>query len=575
MKTIEKLCTYTSTSTILQDKGLHFEQLQGFKNRKTTVYSARVDQGYRLIMLRGQDRSSPYYIYFIGKHDEANSWALSHDLVINPRTGGLQLLVCPEITILPNRGKGPLSAIRPAHWYRLGLPVNFIPQVQNLYHIGDEKELEGLILPQTIEAIQYLLVNCSLEEVLELYGIQKTDCNNQPGLFDGVSEEDLLDLGIPEAYLNKVYDLTTEDELEELQEELPVEAYESLFFLNCGFGVEEILDAYDRVRGQKIDTDDYLKALTNPDSKRAHVPIPQGEQASRFLEDSLEAWRIFLHQNQRKMVESEQTGPSLVLGGAGTGKTVVAMHRAKWLAEMVCKTGERVLFTTFNVNLAQDISNNMDKLCGQNIREMITVTSIDKWVRGYLTERGFQKNLEYWPSGIQLKNCFEKALQMVPLAKNLDKDMLYREWENVFQPWDFKGAADYIRFRSTWEELPYMERKMLLVIYEFFSAYQNFLNQKGIVDFGGALIAAINIAEKEPPIFRSIIVDEAQDMRPGTWMLLRNLVKKDKNDLFIVGDPAQRIGTAYSELSRCGIDVEGRVEHLRLNYRNYSVALPI
>lgn len=567
MKTVEKLGSCKSIETLQKDNGLHFEQLKESKNRKTLVYSARVDQGYRVIMLRGRNKGNPYCICFVGKHDEANSWASRHDLVINPRTGGLQLLICPETTATSSKlPKGPLVKIRPVHWHRLGLASDFIPQVQSFSRIGDEEILDGLIPPETLEAIQYLLVDCPLEEVLNTYGLPDDYDKDHPGLFDGIIHEDMLDLGIPESYLEKIYDLRSEKELEKLQEEIPVEAYESLFFLNCGFSVEEILEAYDRVRGREIDTEDYRKAMDNLDSKRNHVFLPHNE-IGRFLEDSLETWRIFLHQKQRKIVESDQSGPVLVLGGAGTGKTVVAMHRAKWLAETACHNGEKILFTTFNVNLAHDISNNMNKLCGRETMGIITVASIDKWVRAYLVDRNFHKSIEYWPKGIQLKNCFERALQMVPFAKTLDKDLLHREWANVFQPWDFKDATEYLHFRSTWDDLPSMERKNLLALYEFFDTYRNFLDQKGVVDFGGALLAATKLAEKEDPMFRTIVVDEAQDMRPGTWMLFRALAPKDKNDLFIVGDPAQRIGTTYSELSRCGIDVEGRIEHLRLNYR--------
>ena len=98
----------------------------------------------------------------------------------------------------------------------------------------------------------------------------------------------------------------------------------------------------------------------------------------------LAQWRIFLHPTQHKLAGGDRSGSVRVLGGAGTGKTVLAMHRAKWLAEQRTPDGKKVLFTTFTKNLATDIEDNLKTLCSPKTMAKIEVRNLDAWVHGYM-----------------------------------------------------------------------------------------------------------------------------------------------------------------------------------------------
>jgi len=110
-----------------------------------------------------------------------------------------------------------------------------------------------------------------------------------------------------------------------------------------------------------------------------------------MLNAPLEQWRVFLHPSQRRLVERDWNGPVRVLGGAGTGKTVAALHRAKWLAEnRYTGVNDRILFTTFTRNLAADIREDLAKICAPETMSRIEVVNLDKWVQDFLRRNRFE-----------------------------------------------------------------------------------------------------------------------------------------------------------------------------------------
>src|SRR5690606_29920757 len=113
---------------------------------------------------------------------------------------------------------------------------------------------------------------------------------------------------------------------------------------------------------------------------------------------------------QRRLVEMEANGPVRVLGGAGTGKTVVAMHRARRLAE-AARESEVVLFTTFTKNLAADIKENLAKICSKDILRRIEVVNLDQWVTDFLRKQGYEFQIDY---GTRSQHLWEDALNLAP-----------------------------------------------------------------------------------------------------------------------------------------------------------------
>jgi hypothetical protein len=116
-------------------------------------------------------------------------------------------------------------------------------------------------------------------------------------------------------------------------ERLPADAYDALVCIAAGFTVDETVEELDRGKGSRITADDFASALKTPESRRTFWLVEDDKELQKMLDEPLEFWRIFLHPSQRKLVERTWNGPVLVRGGAGTGKTVVAMHRARYLAE--------------------------------------------------------------------------------------------------------------------------------------------------------------------------------------------------------------------------------------------------
>ena len=176
------------------------------------------------------------------------------------------------------------------------------------------------------------------------------------------------------------------DEFHSLKETFPEDAYERLEWIANGFDIEEVLDLfYSDIHDEEgeIDQDDFSTALSKPASLRNFTIVDGELELQAMMGAPLEKWRFFLHPAQRDVVQRDFNGPARVTGERGTGKTVVAMHRAKRLAGQL--TGnQRILFTTFTANLASDIQDNLRKICTLEELKRIEVTNLDSWVARYL-----------------------------------------------------------------------------------------------------------------------------------------------------------------------------------------------
>ena len=208
-------------------------------------------------------------------------------------------------------------------------------------------------------------------QVLDLAAVETTkESQNAPsfhgGLFAHVKDKHLIRLGVPEKLLPVVRTMDFDSDLERAESTLPQEAYEALYQLAAGYTVDQVLAEMQKPEQPPVpvDTSNYSKALQNEDSQRRFYIVEGAQDLAEILTAPLDQWRIFLHPKQRQLVRMRAKGPVRVLGGAGTGKTVTAMHRARYLAEEVF-TGrdDRILLTTFTKNLATDISQNLRKLC--------------------------------------------------------------------------------------------------------------------------------------------------------------------------------------------------------------------
>ena len=393
--------------------------------------------------------------------------------------------------------------------------------------------------------------------------VMETTAAGEPAIFGQLRHRQLVRMGVPADMVAEVLDIRDEDALEGIAPRLPVEAYDALFLYMAGDSYDQII--LDRETPPKsIDTTDFDAALTRDDSRSRFVTIDNDIELEAMFNAPLERWRVFLHPSQRQLVERHWNGPVRVLGGAGTGKTVVALHRARWLARKLPE-GERVLFTTFTRNLAADIENNLRTICTPEEMEQIEVTNLDSWVQRFLRGKRYRFRL-----------VFDRDRQswLVALAKKPHElpfsDAFYaNEWEQVIQSNGVTTREEYLRIPRTGRGVR-LTRAARARIWPVFEEYRAQLAERGVMEVADCYRASATLLEQDRTgaNFASVIVDEAQDMSASAWHLIRSIVPRGRDDIFVVGDAHQRIYSRHRVvLGRCGIEIRGRGRKLRLNYR--------
>ena len=483
--------------------------------RDPNMRTVRIDQAYRAVILKPQ-KGNVYVLLWVDNHDEAMAWATNKRVVIHPETGSLQMLPAETPLTLSEPESAP--AIAPAH--------------------------------------------------------------TGPPLYAEFSDEDMTSLGLLDEQLPMVRELRDMGQLEAQIPVLPAEVYEALYFLAAGEPLEEVRRALGIELSGAVDPEDFAAALEQASTRRRFALVTDDEALAAMLDSPLDKWRIFLHPSQQRLVTRNYNGPARVLGGAGTGKTVVAMHRARHLAtEVFAAEGDRILFTTFTNNLASDIHENLRKLCAPNVLRRIEVVHLDKWVADYLRSQGYAYKIAYWgsASGV-LHSLWEDALVSRP--DGFTKAFFREEWEYIVQPAGCSTWEEYKKAKRTGRGVR-LSRQQRKFIWPVFEEYRALLDGRGLRESVDAMRDAARLLATDPSRsrYRSVLVDEAQDMSTVAFELIRHIVSEAPNDLFIVGDGHQRIYRRKVVLSHAGVKIVGRSRKLRINYRTtdeirkYAVAL--
>ncbi len=422
------------------------------------------------------------------------------------------------------------------------------------------KKHKCMINPQT-GSLQIIQVEKEIEK------IPVNTIEEKETFFAKFKDKELLKIGVPEELLLHVKNVDNEDDLDAIREYIPEEVYEGLFYLLAGDDFEEVYNYIYTAKSEEVDIDNFTKALENDSSKRYFYVVEENDEELRnMLNAPLEKWRVFLHPTQRKLVERDYNGPVRVLGGAGTGKTVVAMHRAKYLAKKAnLFDTKKILFTTYTKNLAIDIYENLRKICDEEILNKIEVKNLDQWVYEFLSKNGYQNEIVY---DDKTNAIWEKALLSKPIELDLPDSFFKEEWNRVIQPQSVNTLDEYIKASRVGRGTR-LNRRQRKLIWEVFEEYRLLLSAKNYKEPSDAMrdarILISNGKMKEK--YSSIIVDEAQDLTAQSFMLLRDMVEETKNDIFIVGDAHQRIYGHKVVLGQCGIKIVGRSKKLKLNYR--------
>ena len=392
---------------------------------------------------------------------------------------------------------------------------------------------------------------------------EEQPASEEQPLFAGLSDDILQKLGVPEELIAYTRTLT-ESTFDAAKDKLPRDAYEALDYVRVGLDPKEVIaELYGETPGEK--TGDMATALQNPITKMQFYVADGEEDLKAMMNAPLEKWRVYLHPSQRRIVRKEYKGPARIIGGAGTGKTVVAMHRAKELASH-CLGNERILFTTFTENLAADIQENLRKICTPDVMKHIDVVHLDQWVNRYLRSHEYPYTIEY---GEKIAEMWRKAESFTGEDFDLPEGFFQEEWETVVQAQNIQTLAAYAKAPRPGRGIR-LDRKLRIRVWKVFEEYRAMMDAEKVCDSACAMneCAQLLTAGPEVRLYSSVIVDEGQDFGPSAYRLIRAIAGSEHpNDLFIVGDAHQRIYRNKVVLSRCGINVKGRSGKLRMNYR--------
>ena len=415
-------------------------------------------------------------------------------------------------------------------------------------------------------AMQMVLVQ-STEETIS---VAATAEQNTPPLFEALQDRELLSLGVPHEMLETVRTIVSDTQLDALQVRLPVEAYEGLFLVAAGDTVSQVLTARETRVDRTIDTENFAAALDTAESQSRFVIVDDDEAMLAIMNAPLAQWRVFLHPTQKKLADGDRSGAMRVLGGAGTGKTVLAMHRAKWLAENRTPESKKVLFTTFTKNLASDIEQNLRTLCNKSILEKIEVRNFDAWVHGFMRSHKLEHRIVYDRKQDGALQAWESAMAVRDTTLDLSKDFYEKELEQVILAQGITTRDEYRVARRIGRE-GILSRAKRDAIWPVFEEYRGQLSSRKLKEVDDAyreVAAMLSSGEAQRPAYSAILIDETQDFGEQALKLLRAMIEYGANDLFFVGDGHQRIYSRNkAAMSKCGIDIRGRARKLYLNYR--------
>lgn len=403
---------------------------------------------------------------------------------------------------------------------------------------------------------------------IQLYTVQEiVETVKAACIFGDVTQEEYLEFGVPEEQLDYVRSLTTKEAFLSSKQIFAPDVFEGLSWLLEDIPAKEVIEMMQAERDKgEPKAGDLRTALESAENQRFFRVVEGEEDLQAMLNRPLEKWRVFLHPTQRRIVNRDYSGAARTTGGAGTGKTVVAMHRARRLAAGL-SGHERVLFTTFTANLAADIRDNLGKICSNEELRHIEVINLDAWVSNFMRTAGYEARIEY--NETALRDIWEGSIgEAMADDMDLPADFYAEEWARVVIPQHAMNLARYIRCSRNGRGVR-LDRQKRQQVWKVFEIYQRKMKAAGKRDVHWAMDECRTLIDKQKKsLYPHIIVDEGQDFSRIALELIRSIAgPSHANDIFIVGDAHQRIYRHKTVLSKCGIEVRGRSSILRINYR--------
>lgn len=368
-------------------------------------------------------------------------------------------------------------------------------------------------------------------------------------LFKTLSDDQLLSYGVPPDWLETVRALD-EDGLLAAFDALPAEAAEAL--LELATGGTPILSP-------SVSVDPFA----HPDALRRFRTLNDAEALAEALDYPWDKWAVFLHPAQADIANRDYSGPARVSGSAGTGKTVVALHRAVSLASRYPES--HVLLTTFSPVLAEMLKEKVRRLLAVNPRvgDRLEVADINT-VAVRLYESAFGRVQVATPADILA--AIQRASDSVAVHSFTER-FLFSEWQEVVDAWQIQTWEEYRDVRRLGRKirLPETQRATIWAIFERALQHLRASNRLTYATIFTRLAATMK--ERQHPPFTSIIVDEAQDISISQLRFLAAVGSEKQNALFFAGDLGQRIFQTPFSWRSLGVDIRGRSRTLTINYR--------
>jgi mRNA-degrading endonuclease RelE of RelBE toxin-antitoxin system len=393
-------------------------------------------------------------------------------------------------------------------------------------------------------AAQIVEIRETVEEIVTKRFIE--EAVQMPRLFNGIDDDTLLSWGVPEDWVETVK-CATEDTILDIALHLPDEAKEAVLAAAVG-ETPTIRIAHDTLTG-----------FTHPDALRRFRIVGDEKELASALDAPWDQWAVFLHPAQQEFVNRDFDGPARVIGSAGTGKTVVALHRAVRLASE--NEANRIFLTTFSSELTGDLSSKVDRLttARPSVRARIKVGTLSDISMSLVEER---------LGDVALVNdqAVDELLRQVSIEKRMENDLefLKDEWRLIVDAWDVCDA-------DTYRDLPRLGRKVRMAqsrrdeYWCIFGEVRARLEAKHQETLAGLMHRLARNMSVSP--YSHIIVDEAQDISVPELYLLAAMAGERPNGLFFAGDIGQRIFRSPFPWKAVGVDVQGRSRSLKVNYR--------
>ena len=423
---------------------------------------------------------------------------------------------------------------------------------ENAYNWGIRKKL---VWNDHTQACQLVTIQQTTEII-----VKKEDNESDVSYpYANITNDKWLKIGVPEELIAQVKLIRSLDDLEPLEEYLPTDAFENIYNLLDGESIDDIIAEIED--GQAKENEDQLLSNNN---KRRFVELSDDDTLQRILDDKMDKWQLFLHPSQQKLVDADYKGTMKVSGGAGTGKTVAALHRLKHLST---NPGAKILFTTYTKTLKDNLDLLIQKM--EINRSRCTLNNIDQVLietaRQYKIKEGY-KILDFSGDEESLK-LWREVLETE--VTEFDEKFLYDEYIDVIVYFGNTDVRSYMMQQRVGRTKA-LSRKQRIEIWNLVEKYVALKQERKVVDrleLFNETTKFLNENNIRP--YTNVIADEFHDFSNPELKFLRALVAEGRNDLFLTGDPMQRIYSGRKiNFGAAGINVRGvRSRRLKINYR--------